>query len=44
MATPLPIQDSGMLRLLAAAGGLIVRPPHAPALAAGSSVRVLRLD
>ena len=44
MATPLPIQDSGMLRFLAAAGGLIVRPPHDPALAAGSSVRVLRLD
>jgi molybdopterin molybdotransferase len=44
MATPLPIQDSGMLRFLAAAGGLIVRPPHDPALAAGSTVRVLRLD
>jgi molybdopterin molybdotransferase len=44
MATPLPIQDSGMLRFLAAAGGLIVRPPHDPARAAGSTVRVLRLD
>jgi molybdopterin molybdotransferase len=44
IATPLPIQDSGMLRFLAAAGGLIVRPPHDPALAVGSTVRVLRLD
>lgn len=44
MVTPLPIQDSGMLRFLAAAEALIVRPPHDPARPAGSVVPVLRLD
>jgi molybdopterin molybdotransferase len=44
LVTPLPVQDSGMLRFLATAGALIVRPPHDPALTAGSPVRVLRLD
>ena len=34
-----------MLRLLAAADALILRPPHAPpALPAGAAVEVLRLD
>jgi len=42
--TPFPVQDSSMLRLLAQAQGLVVRPPHAPALPAGSHVPVLRLD
>ena len=36
-------QDSSMLRLLADANGLIVRPPHAPAAAAGDMVDVLVL-
>ena len=44
VVTPLPIQDSGMLRFLATAEALIVRPPHDPAREAGSIVRVLRLD
>jgi len=44
MVTPLPIQDSGMLRFLATAEALIVRPPHDPARVAGSNVQVLRLD
>jgi molybdopterin molybdotransferase len=44
LVTPLPVQDSGMLRFLATAGALIVRPPHDPARVAGSSVQVLRLD
>jgi molybdopterin molybdotransferase len=42
--TPLPVQDSGMLRFLATAGALIVRPPHDAARLAGSTVQVLRLD
>lgn len=36
-------QDSSMLRLLSAADCLIVRPPLAPALPAGSPVPILRL-
>lgn len=44
VATPFAKQDSSMLRLLAAADCLIVRPPHAPALPAGSPVEILRFD
>ena len=33
-----------MLRLLARADGLILRPPHAPAAEVGASVQVIRLD
>jgi molybdopterin molybdotransferase len=40
-ATPYGRQDSSMLALLAAADGLIVRPPHAPAAARGAPVEVL---
>jgi molybdopterin molybdotransferase len=43
VATPLPVQDSGMLRFLASAQGLIVRPPHDPARRPGERVRVLPL-
>lgn len=43
VATPFAIQDSSMLRTLADAGGLIVRPPHAPAALAGDPCRVLVL-
>ncbi|WP_421983161.1 gephyrin-like molybdotransferase Glp [Roseibium sp.] len=43
VATPFSKQDSSMLALLARSGALIVRPPHAPALKAGSSVDVLVL-
>jgi molybdopterin molybdotransferase len=43
VATPFEIQDSSMLRTLAEAGGLIVRPPHAPAARAGDPCRVLVL-
>jgi len=44
MATPFKRQDSGMMRTLAAADGVILRAPHAPAVAAGETVSVLRLD
>ncbi|GAB4366905.1 MAG: molybdopterin molybdotransferase MoeA [Kiloniellaceae bacterium] len=43
-ATPYGRQDSSMLALLAAADGLIVRAPHAPAAARGTSVEVLALQ
>ncbi len=41
---PFPVQDSAMLRRLALADALILRPPHAPALAEGADVPVIRLD
>ena len=40
---PLPVQDSSMLRFLATADGLMVRPPHDPARKAGDEVTVLTL-
>ena len=43
IATPAPIQDSSMLAPLAAADCLLVREPHAPAAAAGSPCRIIRL-
>ena len=43
-AEPFPVQDSSMLRLLAHADGLIVRPPGDPARVAGEAVAILRLD
>jgi molybdopterin molybdotransferase len=42
--TPFPIQDSAMLRRLATADALILRPPHAPALPIGAEVSIVRLD
>jgi molybdopterin molybdotransferase len=39
---PFEVQDSSMMRLLAAADCLVVRPPHAPAVAAGTIVPVIR--
>jgi molybdopterin molybdotransferase len=42
--TPFPVQDSGMLRTLANATALIQRPPHDPALEAGTQVQIIRLD
>ena len=43
VATPFSRQDSGMLSLLARADALILRAPHAPALAEGDEVEVIRL-
>ncbi len=43
VATPFAVQDSAMLRSLAAADALILRPPHAPAQEAGEEVPVIRL-
>ena len=39
--SPFEVQDSSMMRLLADADCLVVRPPHAPALAAGSIVPIM---
>jgi len=43
LATPFPVQDSGMLSTLARAEALIRRPPHQKALEAGAEVEILRL-
>lgn len=42
--TPMPMQDSSMLRALAEADCLIVRPPNAPPARAGERVEILGLD
>ena len=39
---PFEVQDSSMMRILAAADCLVVRPPHAPAVAAGTVVPIVR--
>jgi molybdopterin molybdotransferase len=44
IATPFEKQDSSMFADLARADCLVVRPPFAPAAAAGASVPVIRLD
>ena len=44
IALPFSRQDSAMLRRLAEADALLIRPPHAPALPAGSVVEVLLID
>jgi molybdopterin molybdotransferase len=38
---PFDVQDSSMMRLLAEADCLVVRPPHAPAIAAGAIVPII---
>src|SRR5580700_4817410 len=38
---PFEAQDSSMMRLLSAADCLVVRPPHAPAIAAGATVPIV---
>ncbi len=44
VVTPFPVQDSALLRRLAMADALILRPPFAPPLPAGSDVGIIRLD
>jgi molybdopterin molybdotransferase len=39
--TPFPVQDSAMMSILARAGCLVIRPPHAPPAAAGDVVEIL---
>jgi molybdopterin molybdotransferase len=38
---PFEVQDSSMMRLLATADCLVVRPPHAPAITAGAMVPIV---
>src|SRR5271170_5966740 len=40
-AVPFEVQDSSMMRPLAASDCLVMRPPHAPALPAGSEVPII---
>jgi molybdopterin molybdotransferase len=42
-ALPAPVQDSSMLRVLAEAEALVIRAPHAPALARGAEVEAIPL-
>lgn len=42
-ARPFGVQDSSMLKTLSDANGLVIRPPHAPAAAAGTRVPILML-
>jgi len=44
IATPFERQDSALQSVLAQAGALIPRPVHAPALAAGAAIPIIRLD
>jgi molybdopterin molybdotransferase len=44
IATPFERQDSAMLSLLARAGCLVIRPPHAPPARSGEAVPIFRLD
>ncbi len=44
LATPHPRQDSALLRLLAIADCLLIRPPHAAAVEAGAAVEVIMLN
>jgi molybdopterin molybdotransferase len=43
IVSPLPVQDSSGLAILAAADCLLVRPPEAPAAKAGDPCRIIRL-
>jgi molybdopterin molybdotransferase len=40
-AFPFDVQDSSMMRLLTAADCLVIRPPQAPAIAAGATVPIV---
>jgi molybdopterin molybdotransferase len=44
VATPFDRQDSSMLSLMASADCLVIRPPRAPAIAAGSTVDIVLLS
>jgi len=44
IAHPFSLQDSSMQKTFAQAGGLVVRPPNAPAAQAGDKIDVLLLD
>jgi molybdopterin molybdotransferase len=43
-ATPFPSQDSSLVKFLARADGLVIRPPHAPAAKSGEACKIIRFD
>jgi molybdopterin molybdotransferase len=43
VATPISAQDSSLMASLSRSNCLVIRPPHAPAAAAGSSCVILKL-
>jgi molybdopterin molybdotransferase len=43
VAIPFENQDSSLVKTLADADGLVIRPPHAPAAKRGEACRVIRL-
>jgi molybdopterin molybdotransferase len=44
VATPFASQDSSLVKFLAQAQGLAIRPPHAPPAKRGEACRIIRLD
>jgi molybdopterin molybdotransferase len=44
IATPFTSQDSSLVKLLAQAQCLLIRPPHAPPVKRGEACRIVRLD
>jgi molybdopterin molybdotransferase len=44
VALPFPVQDSSMLKTLARADALVLRPPHAPPAAEGETVEIIALS
>ena len=44
LASPFTSQDSSLVKLLAQAQCLVIRPPHAPAAKRGDACRIIRLD
>jgi molybdopterin molybdotransferase len=42
-ASPFSKQDSSMISILSQADGLLIRPPHAPAIKAGARATVIPL-
>jgi molybdopterin molybdotransferase len=44
LASPFAVQDSSLVKLLARAQCLVIRPPHAPAAKRGTECRMLSLD
>jgi molybdopterin molybdotransferase len=44
VAMPHLLQDSSMLSIVERSDALLVRPPHAPAAAAGEPCRIIRLS
>jgi molybdopterin molybdotransferase len=44
LASPFASQDSSLVKLLAQAHCLLIRPPHAPAAKRGEACRIIRLD